>query len=93
MVNNLMTGSFPPEVTLLASDGPRATGAGNLNYLELFNNVYLFNNFDSSWVSELGSNLSMFAAKEFIFSLQVPTLTYPLVSSRIPLFWYHRFCR
>lgn len=57
MVDNNMTGSFPPEITLLASDGPRASGAGNLNYLELFNNMYLFNNFDSSWVSDLGSNL------------------------------------
>lgn len=57
MVDNLMTGSFPPEIVLLASDGPRATGAGNLNYLELFNNPFLFNNFDNSWMTELGSNL------------------------------------
>ena len=57
MVENLMTGSFPPEVVLLASDGPTSTGAGFLNYLELFNNPYLFNDFDTSWVTQLGSNL------------------------------------
>jgi hypothetical protein len=73
MVENLMTGAFPPEVVLLASDGPRSTGAGALNYLELFNNPFLFNNFDNSWITELGSSLrkSMFAlvGKYFLESL------------------------
>jgi hypothetical protein len=60
MIENLMTGAFPPEVVLLASDGPRSTGAGALNYLELFDNPFLFNNFDNSWMTELGSNLRKF---------------------------------
>lgn len=65
MVNNVLTGSFPPEVMLLASDGPRATGAGNLNYLELFNNIFLFNNFDNSWMTNLGSNLRTYPSPSY----------------------------
>lgn len=57
MVENLMTGSFPPELVLLASDGPFATGAGFLNYFEVYNNPFLFNNGNSSWMTNLGSNL------------------------------------
>jgi hypothetical protein len=57
MVENLMTGFIPEEVTLLASDGPSATGAGNLTYFEVYKNPFLFNNFDNSWMSNLGSNL------------------------------------
>ena len=51
--SNDMTGNFPHEVTLLASDG---TGAGSLNTIDLFNNEFLFNNFDNSWMTFLGSN-------------------------------------
>jgi hypothetical protein len=68
MVNNLMTGSFPPEVTLLASDGERATGAGFLNYLELFNNEFLFNSFNSTWTPFLGSNLRKYLLGEYMSS-------------------------
>jgi hypothetical protein len=54
---NVLTGVFPPEVSLLASDGERATGAGNLNRIDLFNNEFVFNNFDNSWMTSLGSNM------------------------------------
>jgi hypothetical protein len=54
---NGMTGHFPPEVTLLASDGPRASGAGQLQKIELFRNEFLGNNRDTSWWADLGSAL------------------------------------
>jgi len=54
---NVMTGAFPPEVTLLASDGAHSTGAGNLERIELYANEFLFNNFDTSWFKLLGSNM------------------------------------
>jgi hypothetical protein len=54
---NGLNGAFPPEVTLLASDGLRATGAGSLAVLDLFNNEFLFNNFDNSWMTLLGSSM------------------------------------
>lgn len=57
IIQNRLTGFFPPEIKLLAGDGPYSTGAGNLNYLELYGNEFLFNNFDNSWMSDLGSNL------------------------------------
>ena len=55
--NNVLTGSWAPEVSLLALDGERATGAGNLNRIDLFQNQFLFNNFDNSWMQFLGSNM------------------------------------
>jgi hypothetical protein len=62
LVNNLMTGYFPPEVKLLAGDGPFASsGAGNLNYLELYDNEFLFNNFDNTWMADLGTNLGKYS--------------------------------
>ncbi|VEU39986.1 unnamed protein product [Pseudo-nitzschia multistriata] len=57
---NMLTGHFPYEVVLLASDGPFSTGAGNLDKLDLFQNEFLSNNGDSSWISYLGSNISEF---------------------------------
>jgi hypothetical protein len=58
LFENLLTGIFPPEVALLALDGPSATGAGNLYRLDLFKNEFLYNDNDSSWVTDLGSNMS-----------------------------------
>jgi hypothetical protein len=58
LFENLLTGSFPPEVTLLALDGPFATGAGNLYRLDVYKNEFLYNDNDSSWVTDLGSNMS-----------------------------------
>jgi hypothetical protein len=57
LFENLLTGSFPPEVTLLSLDGPAATGAGNLFRLDLFRNEFLYNNNDNSWFTDLGSNI------------------------------------
>lgn len=56
LFENVLTGAFPPEVSLLASDGERATGAGNLRRIDLFANEFLFNNFDNSWMTFLGSS-------------------------------------
>jgi hypothetical protein len=56
LFSNLLTGSFPPEVTLLASDGERSTGAGALRRIDLFDNMLLANDGDNSWWSVLGSN-------------------------------------
>jgi hypothetical protein len=58
LFSNALTGAFPAEVTLLAADGPRSTGAGALARLDLFDNMLLTNNGDNSWWSFLGSQLS-----------------------------------
>jgi hypothetical protein len=60
LFSNLLTGGFPPEVTLLASDGERATGAGALERIDLFDNMLLTNNGDNSWWSQLGSAFGRF---------------------------------
>jgi hypothetical protein len=65
LYRNRLTGNFPHEVTLLASDGPRSTGAGNLNRLDLFKNEFLFNEFDNSWMSHLGSNMGKWVIHSF----------------------------
>ena len=57
LYDNELSGDLAPEVKLLASDGPYSTGAGNLRLLDLFNNNLLSNGGDSSWVTDLGSNL------------------------------------
>jgi hypothetical protein len=55
---NMLTGSWPPEIKLLAGDGPYSTsGAGFLINLDLYDNEFLFNNFDTSWMTDLGSQL------------------------------------
>lgn len=58
LFENLLTGYFPPEVVLLSLDGQFATGAGNLFRIDLFRNEFLWNNGDSSWMTDLGSNMS-----------------------------------
>lgn len=58
LFENLLTGYFPPEVTMLSLDGPFATGAGNLFRIDLFENQFLWNNADNSWMTDLGSNMS-----------------------------------
>jgi hypothetical protein len=55
---NLLTGTWPEEIVLLASDGPFSTGAGNLEKLDLYDNEFLSNGGDSSWMSVLGLNMS-----------------------------------
>jgi hypothetical protein len=68
LFGNLLTGAFPPEVTLLASDGPRSTGAGALRRLDIFDNMLLTNNGDNSWWEFLGSNFGFFFFKDTAFS-------------------------
>lgn len=60
LFENFMTGTFPEEVVLLASDGPFSTGAGALALIDLYNNKFLSNGGDTSWLSDLGSNMSEF---------------------------------
>lgn len=62
LYGNILTGIFPPEIILLASDGIYSTGAGNLNRLDLYNNEFLTNGYDNSWITHLGSNFG-----EFVF--------------------------
>jgi hypothetical protein len=68
LFSNLLTGSFPPEVSLLAADGPRSTGAGALRRIDLFDNMLLSNNGDNSWWEFLGSNFGFLFFKDTAFS-------------------------
>jgi hypothetical protein len=73
---NDLIGVFAPEITLLASDGPKSTGAGNLNSLDLFQNQNLANANDNSWFSDLGNNLRKFLCRENFLRIRmsVPTI-------------------
>jgi hypothetical protein len=55
---NTLTGTWPEEVKLLASDGGFSTGAGNLQTLDLFRNEFLSNGGKSAWMTDLGSAMS-----------------------------------
>jgi hypothetical protein len=55
--SNFLTGAFPPEITLLAVDGPNARGAGNLQVIDLFSNPFLYNNETNAWMTDLGTSL------------------------------------
>jgi len=68
LFSNLLTGAFPPEVVLLASDGARATGAGALERVDLFDNMLLTNNNDNSWWEQLGSAFGFLFFKNTAFS-------------------------
>jgi hypothetical protein len=63
LYNNGMTGIFPAEATLLASDGASATGAGSLWVLDISDNNFLFNDYDSSWMEFLGTSLGKFISR------------------------------
>jgi hypothetical protein len=77
---NNLGGNFPTEVSLLASDGSRATGTGKLNRLELFNNELLSNNLDdSSWIQFLGSNMQVLNYGSTSFGGSIPVLPPSLV--------------
>ncbi len=62
--NNRLTGSFPPEVVWLASDGPYTSGAGNLNRIDLNKNQFLTSMDGDTywWWLHLGSNFGTNAA-------------------------------
>jgi hypothetical protein len=61
LYENGMTGIFPAEVILLASESSdgasSATGAGRLMVLDISDNFFLFNDYDSSWMEFLGTSL------------------------------------
>jgi hypothetical protein len=90
---NGLSGTFPGEVSYLTSVGPRATGAGDLERLDLFNNGFLTNNVDDSWISELGPNLRVLNYGSTSFKGPIPPLpsgivefdcSYTLHSGEIP---------
>jgi hypothetical protein len=93
LFENVLTGAFPPEVSFLASDGPRFTGAGNLLRIDLFGNEFLFNNFDNSWHSFLGSNMRKFTIDKFVTLRILSNLITIDSRNRISLLWINRFCR
>ena len=68
--SNFLTGAFPPEITLLASDGSASVmGAGNLQEIDLFSNPFLYNNETNAWMTNLGSNLGKLQVQTYIFLL------------------------
>jgi len=80
LFENLLTGSFPPEVMLLSLDGPFSTGGGNLFRIDLFRNEFLYNDADSSWMTNLGSNMTTIIAEETGFTGDIPRLPDNLVN-------------
>ncbi|KAG7339381.1 two component regulator [Nitzschia inconspicua] len=88
LFQNLLTGSFPPEVVLLALDGPFATGAGNLFRIDLFRNEFVWNNNDSSWMTDLGSNMTTIIVEETAFAGDIPRLPDNLVNFDISFAFY-----
>jgi hypothetical protein len=90
---NGLSDVFPGEVSYLTSVGPRATGAGDLEHLDLFNNGFLTNNVDDSWIRELGPNLRVLNYGSTSFKGPIPPLpsgivefdcSYTLHSGEIP---------
>jgi len=57
----------------LASDGYTATGAGALLALDIFNNEYLSNNNDNSWIADLGSQLGYLYFQNTMFGGSLPS--------------------
>jgi len=83
LYRNILTGTLPEEIVLLASDGPFSTGAGNLGKLDLFKNEFLSNGGDSSWMSNLGSNMTTIIVEGTGFSGDIPLLPENLVNFNI----------
>jgi len=67
LFDNGLTGNFAPEVVFLAGDGFYATGAGALVALDIFNNEFMSNNGDNSWIEDLGSQLGTYS-RVFFFN-------------------------
>jgi len=85
LFSNILTGTWPEEVLLLASDGPFSTGAGSLEKLDLYDNEFLSNGGDSSWMSELGSNMSKLRQRIPISNYLVETRNIPYMFSQYSL--------
>lgn len=81
--DNFLTGTWPEEIVLLASDGPFSTGAGNLEKLDLYQNEFLTNGGDSSWISDLGSNMTTILLEGTGFNGDIPLLPENLVNFNI----------
>lgn len=71
---NGLSGTFPGEVSYLTLVGPRATGAGDLQQLDLYNNDFLTNNDDDSWINQLGPNLRVLNYGSTGFQGPIPRL-------------------
>jgi len=69
--SNVLTGVFPPEVSLLSSDNP--SGAGALRALVLLKNEFLYSE-DSSWIADLGSSLLTLYFQETSISGPLPKM-------------------
>jgi len=79
LYDNGLNGLLPPEVSLLASDGFRSTGAGALQSLDLYLNADLGNGNDNYWISELGSSLRYLFLGSTSFGGTLPKLPSGLV--------------
>lgn len=88
LFDNQLTGSFPFEVVLLSLDGPFATGGGNLYRLDLFKNEFAYNGGDSSWMTDLGSNMTTIIAEETSFTGDIPRLPDFIVNFDIAFAFY-----
>mmetsp|Transcript_24863 Transcript_24863/g.59024 ORF Transcript_24863/g.59024 Transcript_24863/m.59024 type:complete len:540 (+) Transcript_24863:526-2145(+) len=80
LFENLLTGYFPPEVALMSLDGPSATGGGALFRIDLFRNEFLWNNGDSSWMTDCGSSITTIIAEDTAFTGDIPRLPDNLVN-------------
>lgn len=76
---NGLSGAFPKEIRYFASEGHYATGAGNMQRLELFNNFYLTNDPSETWITELGPNLKVLNYGSTSFQGPLPKLPPGLV--------------
>jgi len=72
LFDNGLTGDFAPEVVFLAGDGFYATGAGALVSLDIFNNRFMSNNGDNTWIEDLGSQLGYLYIQNTMFSGKLP---------------------
>lgn len=78
--DNLLTGSFPPEVVLLA--GP-TIGAGNLQVIDVYKNEFLTNNNDTSWLTRLGPQFDTFMVQGTGFGGHIPKLPSGIINFNI----------
>lgn len=88
LYNNFLTGVWPEEVALLASDGPFSTGAGALELLDLYDNKFLSNGDNSTWMSYLGSNMTTIIVEDTGFGGDIPSLPKNLTGFNIKNAFY-----
>jgi len=88
LYDNFLTGTWPQEIVLLASDGVFSTGAGSLAMLDLYGNEFLSNGGDSSWMSDLGSNMTTIIVEGTGFNGDIPLLPDNLINFNIKNAYY-----